>query len=56
VRTPSAAGRWCRRNCCSSCAAYRDQQGGLKTIDDLKKAPGLDAAKIDALKDRLLFR
>jgi competence protein ComEA len=36
--------------------AYRDQQGGFKTIDDLKKAPGIDAAKIDALKDRLLFK
>jgi competence protein ComEA len=36
--------------------AYRDMQGGFKTIDDLKKAPGLDAAKIDALKERLLFK
>jgi len=36
--------------------AYRDKEGGFKTIDDLKKAPGLDAAKIDALKDRLLFK
>ena len=37
-------------------AAYRDKQGGFKTIDDVKKAPGLDAAKIDALKDRLLIK
>jgi competence protein ComEA len=36
--------------------AYRDKQGGFKTIDDLKNAPGVDAAKIDALKERLLFR
>ena len=36
--------------------AYRDMQSGFKAIDDLKKAPGLDAAKIDALKERLLFR
>ena len=35
--------------------AYRDAQGGFKTIDDLKKAPGLDAAQIDALKGRLIF-
>jgi len=35
--------------------AYREKQGGFKTIDDLKKAPGLDAAKIDALTDRLIF-
>jgi competence protein ComEA len=34
--------------------AYREKQGGFKTIDDLKKAPGLDAARIDALKDRLI--
>ena len=36
--------------------AYRDKQGGFKTIDDLKRVPGLDAAKIDALEERLLFR
>jgi competence protein ComEA len=36
--------------------AYRDKQGGFKTIDDLKKAPGLDAAKVDALKERLIFK
>jgi len=35
--------------------AYRDQQGGFKTIDDLKKAPNLDGAKVDALKARLIF-
>ena len=36
--------------------AYRDKQGGFKTIDDLKKAPGLDAAKIESLKERLLVK
>ena len=35
--------------------AYRDKQGGFKTIDDLKKAPDLDATKIDELKPRLIF-
>lgn len=35
--------------------AYRDVQGGFKTIDDLKKTPDLDAQKIDALQARLLF-
>ncbi len=34
--------------------AYRDKQGGFKTIDDLKKAPGLDAARVDALEERLI--
>ena len=35
--------------------AYRDTQGGFKTIDDLKKAPELDPAKVDALQPRLIF-
>jgi competence protein ComEA len=35
--------------------AYRDTQGGFKTIDDLKKAPGVDGTKVDALKSRLIF-
>jgi competence protein ComEA len=34
---------------------YRDQNGGFKTIGDLKKVPGVDAAKIEAKKDRLEF-
>lgn len=36
--------------------AYRDQQGGFKTAADLKKAPGLDAVRIDALGARLIFQ
>jgi len=35
--------------------AYREKQGGFKTLDDLKKAPGVDAARVDAVKDRLMF-
>lgn len=35
--------------------AYRDTQGGFKSLDDLKKAPDLDAGKIDAVKERLIF-
>jgi competence protein ComEA len=35
--------------------AYRQAKGPFKTIDDLKKVPGLDAAKIDSKKDRLDF-
>ena len=34
---------------------YREQNGNFKTLDDLKKVPGLDAAKIQAKKDRLEF-
>ncbi|WP_263410807.1 helix-hairpin-helix domain-containing protein [Terriglobus tenax] len=32
---------------------YRDKNGDFKTLDDLKKVPGLDPAKVDAKKDRL---
>jgi competence protein ComEA len=35
--------------------AYRDTQGGFKTIDDFKKAPDLEAARVDALAARLIF-
>jgi competence protein ComEA len=34
---------------------YREQNGSFKTIDDVKKVPGVDAAKIEAKKDRLEF-
>ena len=34
---------------------YRDANGDFKSIDDLKKVPGLDAAKIDAKKSKLVF-
>lgn len=34
---------------------YRTQHGPFKSLEDLKKVPGLDAAKIDAKKDRLSF-
>ena len=34
---------------------YRDEKGAFKTLDDLKKVPGLDNAKIEARKDRLEF-
>jgi competence protein ComEA len=33
----------------------RTGAGGLKTIDELKGVPGVDAAKIDARKERLVF-
>jgi competence protein ComEA len=36
--------------------AYRKQNGDFKTIDDLKKVPGLPAAKIDAKKNRISFQ
>jgi competence protein ComEA len=35
---------------------YRTRNGNFKSIEDLKKVPGIDAAKIEAKKDRLLFK
>jgi competence protein ComEA len=34
---------------------YRTKNGDFKSIEDLKKVPGIDAAKIEAKKDRLSF-
>jgi competence protein ComEA len=34
---------------------YRDKHGHLKTLDDLKRVPGINAAKLDARKDRVVF-
>ena len=34
---------------------YRKEHGGFRSIDDLLKVPGIDAAKIEAKKDRLVF-
>ena len=34
---------------------YRTKQGEFKTVDDLKKVPGLDAAKVDEQKDHIVF-
>jgi competence protein ComEA len=34
---------------------YRQDNGPFKTIDDVKKVPGIDAAKLDAAKARVVF-
>jgi competence protein ComEA len=34
---------------------YRTKHGDFKSLADLKKVPGVDAAKIEAKKDRLAF-
>jgi len=34
---------------------YRETKGSFKTLEDLKKVPGLDAVKIESKKDRLEF-
>jgi competence protein ComEA len=35
--------------------AYREKHGPFKSLADLKKVPGVDAARIEAKKDRLAF-
>ena len=35
--------------------SYRESKGDFKTLDDLKKVPGLDTVKIESKKDRLEF-
>jgi competence protein ComEA len=35
--------------------AYRAEKGDFKTVDDVKKVPGLEAGKIDALRFRVVF-
>ena len=35
--------------------AYRDKIKGFKSLEDMKQVPGVDAKKIDAKKDRLVF-
>jgi competence protein ComEA len=34
---------------------YRKQNGDFKSLDDLKKVPGLDAGKLEGLKGRIVF-
>lgn len=42
-------------NVAEAVVQYREQHGRVASIDELKKIPGIDAAKIDARKDRLVF-
>lgn len=44
-----------RRSQAAAIVEYRTKNGPFKSIEDLKKVPGIDAAKIDAKKDRLVF-
>ena len=44
-----------RRSQANAIIEYRTKNGPFKSIDDLKKVPGIDAAKIEAKKDRLTF-
>lgn len=35
---------------------YRQTKGAFKTTDDLQKVPGIDAANVEAIKERLEFQ
>ena len=45
-----------RKSQSAQIVAYRQKNGPFKSIDDLKKVPGIDPAKIDGHKDRLIFQ
>jgi competence protein ComEA len=45
-----------RRSQAAAVIKYREKNGPFKSIEDLKKVPGIDTAKIEAKKDRLVFK
>jgi len=45
-----------RRSQAAAIIQYREKNGPFKSIEDLKKVPGIDVAKIEAKKDRLVFK
>jgi len=49
------AGLTLRRSQSAAVIAYRTKNGPFKSIEDLKKVPGLDPAYIDSKKHRLTF-
>jgi competence protein ComEA len=49
------AGLTLRRSQAAAVIAYRAKNGPFKSLDDLKKVPGLDPAYIDSKKPRLTF-
>ncbi len=44
-----------RRSQAAAIIQYRKKNGPFKSIGDLRKVPGVDAATIEAKKDRLVF-
>lgn len=44
-----------KRSQASALIAYREKNGKFKSLDDLKKVPGIDAAKFDAKKNQIIF-
>jgi competence protein ComEA len=44
-----------KRSEAAAIIAYRTKNGPFQSLDDLKKVPGIDVAKVEARKDRLTF-
>src|SRR4030095_15725586 len=44
-----------KRSQAAAIIQYREKNGPFKSIEDLKKVPGIDLEKIEAKKDRLTF-
>lgn len=49
------AGLLLRRSQATELVQYRTQNGDFKSLDDLKKIPGIDFQKIEARKARIVF-
>ncbi len=49
------AGLTLKRSQAAAIVEYRTKNGPFKSIEDLEKVPGIDAAKIESKKDRLTF-
>lgn len=45
-----------RRSQAAAIIEYRTKNGNFKSLEDLKKVPGIDAAKLDAKKERMTFQ
>jgi competence protein ComEA len=45
-----------RRSQAAAVIEYREKNGPFHSVEDLKKVPGIDAAKVEAKKDRLTFQ
>lgn len=44
-----------RRSHAAALIAYREKNGKFKSLEDVKKVPAIDFAKIEAKKDQILF-
>lgn len=44
-----------RRSQAAALIAYREKNGAFKTLEDLKKVPALEADKLEARKDKIVF-